>query len=407
MKKTQIIISLSIIFLLAVILRVVGITQQGFFFPDEAGQFARAFHLSQWISSGDLARVVAPRITDTKILWVILVGLAQYVFRNAYYSAHLTSFFFGLLTIGLTYKFAHFFYQSKKIALYSALILSISSYHVFYSRLAMPEAAGGFMAVLMVYVYLKGLIQKRHFIILAGIICGLSFLLNRFRCAMFPFMILSVELLYPKKTKGGIKRYLAFILSMTGVYVAYELFLKSLRLFDIYIQPYWQTLQMSLSGHHYEADWFTMLTYPYYLYLYEGIVVCFLLVTAFFFLRKKPSPLIPLIFILMQIVASSLVDEECARSISVVLPFISVVSAVSLWHIFEKINQFKYAKILKGTIVLLMVFMGIRLSMEMWGYRSHMKEAIEFIDKTYGRTKILSSRRALTTLYTRNNTILK
>jgi len=166
-KKTTFV--LIFVFLTALFLRLYGIHDQGLLFYDEGAMLNRADSLATAIMAPDLTQDLSKHYTDTKMLWLILIVVGQWMFQGIPYAANILSALFGLMTIALTYLLALRFYKSQAIALLSAVFLSISSLHVFYSRLALPESASTFFCLLSLYFYFLSKEKGKTHIIYAAL----------------------------------------------------------------------------------------------------------------------------------------------------------------------------------------------------------------------------------------------
>jgi 4-amino-4-deoxy-L-arabinose transferase-like glycosyltransferase len=103
------------------------------------------------------------------------LALAFKLFEPGPIVARLVSVFFGLLTVALTYLFGAHLYRSRLVGLLSALLLAVSLWHVFVSRLVLRAVVMPPLEILTLYSFWLGLEDHRwrHFV-LAGFFGGLT-----------------------------------------------------------------------------------------------------------------------------------------------------------------------------------------------------------------------------------------
>lgn len=135
-----------LILLLAFILRVWNLNQS--FWLDEAAQAIESSQGIPAILSGMAADFHPPLFHLLMHFWLIL-GKEEWIMR-------LLPVAFGLGSIFVVYLLAREMF-SKKVALISALLLSINPFHIYYSQELRPYMAGLFFTVLSSYLLWKSL----------------------------------------------------------------------------------------------------------------------------------------------------------------------------------------------------------------------------------------------------------
>jgi len=159
------------ILILALFLRIVGINQS--FWLDEAiGANAVSTHSYQSIlvnfPKGDNH---PPLYYLTLKAWTDVFGQSEPSFRSL-------SLVFALLTIIVTYKIAELLSKNKSFPIISALLVTTSQFHVYYSQEARMYMMAAFFAVLSVYSFIKTLKNDRDiksFVIFSLAITALVF----------------------------------------------------------------------------------------------------------------------------------------------------------------------------------------------------------------------------------------
>jgi len=90
-------------------------------------------------------------------------------------AARLTVTSFGILSILVVYLFTKELLKSEAVGLISALFLSLSPLHWFYSTTIMSDVASMFFGTVSLYLLLKGAkTEKKRFFILSGLLMGCS-----------------------------------------------------------------------------------------------------------------------------------------------------------------------------------------------------------------------------------------
>ena len=396
---------LVLILLLASFFRLYGLAQQGPILFDEASFQIRALEIHKIISS-KASYSPSYLYVDSKILWLSFLLLAQTVFGQSFIVAQLVSFVFALATILLTYALAKKMYQSHDIGLLSAFFLSVSSYHVFYSRLAVSESATIFFSLLSVYVYLIATSKKRLVLAgVAGFATGCGFLLDRFRVGLVPCFVMIIELYENRLKKSGyiasLKRFFVYSVCLLltislGAFLLYYV----LNALGVATPNYGEGLNRHLALHQWHGvDWSAFLSYPYFIVLMEGGSYYILLICSLAFITHQRSTLLPILFCVLQIIVASLMDERGARSIVAILPFLAIICAITSFNLFETSKIKKYKRVVCVLLIVIAVMPSLINTRKLITFKSGMKKAADFILNEDATAGVISSSMYYTQLY--------
>ena len=201
-KKT--IILLAVILLIGGFLRTYSLnTTPPGLYPDEAMNANDAFT--------NPGKVFYPENNGREGLYMNLVALDFKIFGVSPFSLRITSAFIGILTILGLYLLTKELFKnlkfkagvSKNLALFASFLLSISFWHINFSRIGFRGILLPFILVFCFYFFFNGLKKKNTFyIVVSGIFFGLGFYTySSFRLALliFPFIIIPYFFLFKKE----------------------------------------------------------------------------------------------------------------------------------------------------------------------------------------------------------------
>ena len=160
---------------IAIFLRTYHLHQQEIFSYDEGYIIDRAETMHA-IFSGESAKNIFFNYIDIKIFWLWLIAAGQFVVGDAFLSAKCLTSFLGVFSVGLTFLLAKRFYRSTLVGLCSAAFLAVSSYHVFYSRMVIPDTCAATFLLLSILCYWMGMERGKPYTILSGVSFGMAFL---------------------------------------------------------------------------------------------------------------------------------------------------------------------------------------------------------------------------------------
>jgi hypothetical protein len=145
----------------------------------------------------------------------------------------LPSAIFGVLTIALSYKVGKLFFGTKE-GLVGAFLLSISTFHVYYSQEARMYTLLAFLSLLSLFFFYKSITENRKLLWLGFVLSTLLTLYTHFfgvfvvLIEVAIFILMTTKSKFPIKTKSkGIRKrtFLMFILSITTLSVFFVPFL--------------------------------------------------------------------------------------------------------------------------------------------------------------------------------------
>lgn len=178
------------------------------FTPDEASQAYSAFSLlktgkDEWGIAWPLSSFrsfldyKAPLQTYLMIPSIAVFGLNEFATR-------LPSAIFGTLAIIAIFVLAKKLFKNESIALLSALFLSISPWHLQFSRMALEVNLASFLFPLGLYYFLEGLDKPKNYIYTA-LLWGLSFYTYHAAKVFIPLFSLALIFLYGKRIVKDIR----------------------------------------------------------------------------------------------------------------------------------------------------------------------------------------------------------
>lgn len=199
-------IALVSILLLASFFRFYNITEKGIFFHDEAaymleGRFLNSslhFMIDLLFGKVQLSQA-AERIQGFPMnsghpTHTIFIFLTSLIVGTEDYMAFLTSAIFGILSVYLTYRLGTVMFN-ERVGLFSAILLALSAYHVYYSRSGFPETEAGFFVLLptyLYYIYKKEKKENNRSLFYIGLLIGIGFTV-KYRCFFVPIIFWFLE----------------------------------------------------------------------------------------------------------------------------------------------------------------------------------------------------------------------
>jgi hypothetical protein len=383
---------------LGIFVRFAGLKHQGLIFYDEGNMILKFLSFQMTLSDFDSQAGIPADYLDTKPLWMLVIFWAHKIHPVGVWVVQNISALCGALTIGLTFLLARELAQKRSAALLSAVFLAVSSYHVFYCRLLLPESAGLFLSIFAIFCYLRGMrSQKVVWSVLSGIVIGIALLTNRYRILTTPIFILIFEMMNvgADQMKPGIrrgKRLLLFFGMVVLVLISYEgllLVLKELRWF--YFPSFFKTLfEVNLDRKFVGVDGLSWLTFPFYIYKFDGVLILLLLVFGFLFLKENPVIRLLISLILTQIILCSLSYEKGARLLAPVLPFVSMLAADVFVCAWERVRNHSF----RSALICLLVFhivQGLGASWSLSQKGSDFWHAAQFIKTHYPHRSSLAT----------------
>jgi hypothetical protein len=391
-------------------LRFWNITTNQFLFYDEGMYLGYNHHFLQLVAANSpkdfhelsiiLGMMVKASLGTAKALWFFLLNLRVFVTGpDGFYFARVVSAVSGVATIGLTYLFAHRYFQSKKIAFLSAVFLSLLPSHVFYSRLGMQESFSTllFLGGLYMYVFYKA---KNWGPSVAALLFACVFLTN-YRMIISPVFFIAIELFEAFKNKETFnwKRPLIGLFTFAIiVFVVGSLYDGINR----YVTFGWMSHQAKEAQG--QGSLINIFSYPYYVFALEGILFGLLFWSNLYLtIQKQWSRLLPFFLVLLQMGIFSLAAERGARYICVVLPLIAVSTAVVVDYLLSVSPKKIYVM---GFVFLACVGMGVQ-SIKIVDSNTHYAKAVQLVLTHDPKARIVSTQATVEGLYVNDENAVK
>lgn len=113
--------------------------------------------------------------TGKEVLFFYLAGGLMRLVGSATFSLRLTAAFVGLLTVAAAYWLGRELKLSRRVALFAALLLAISFWHILFSRLGFRAITQPLLQALTVAAFLRGLrLGQKSWLVASGVFLGLT-----------------------------------------------------------------------------------------------------------------------------------------------------------------------------------------------------------------------------------------
>lgn len=272
---------------------------------------------------------------------------------QALFISRLVSAFFGFLTIPLLYLSLKKLY-SEKIALFGAFLFSISLIHIIHSHQLVMDTLSTFFVILCLYfstlIFRSG---KLVFYILAGISAGLA-TSSKYNGVCAVFIIISAHFL--RQSKFSIRNFFSLSIITSGIFsilgfvaghpfsvLRFKSFLRGTKLFfNIVHKTEWYLVPIKPKGVIENIKYSKYFQALSNISSSEGILFFSLILTGIillFIFRKKENFLFfsfPSLYFLFVI---PLLGFSRWRDLTFLAPFYSVIPALSIFPIIEKIEK--------------------------------------------------------------------
>ncbi|MBU2600444.1 glycosyltransferase family 39 protein [bacterium] len=387
-KKLFLYLLLIIILFLGGLLRFYHLKEKGFFLTDEAANSREAVFVES-LFSHTFKSLFFKNITDQERATYISNHLEGLPLANPKpghaslialfgtftagvkdYTSSLMSAFFGLATIFLIYLLGKSLYSSQ-VGVLTAFLLSISGYHLLYSRQGIGEINTLFFFVLATTLYLQSIKDKYFslwYLALSGLFIGIAYSCN-YRWILMPMFFFLYELYFfyrkrPYFSTENLKRFLTLSIAMILPLAIYELFyhlvLIIFRRANVIFsfRTYFELLfdNFYRFGGSASFNIYDFISYPYYLYKLEGIIICLLLIYGVFKLIKSYQPLHFIILspFLISLIFFGFYSADFPRFFVIALPSIFLIIAKSLEDLIKSSTSRK-----KKILILILILIGI------------------------------------------------
>ncbi|MHA1789505.1 MAG: glycosyltransferase family 39 protein [Candidatus Helarchaeota archaeon] len=204
-------------------------------FPDEASFLVYA----KYLLIGETPPI--PISYHGSIIISSLIALFYSVFGVQVIVGRLISVIFGTLTIGVVYYFSRELFNNEKVAILSALFISISAVLRFWDIRALSDGPLTFFFVLSMFLFFKGLkSEKIKFFILAGISSVIAFLVKYPGFLVLIIMSIYFLIIILKRDIRTKKRKIFVNFSITIITFSVSIIFLLLSQFAIKYQPFLQ-----------------------------------------------------------------------------------------------------------------------------------------------------------------------
>jgi 4-amino-4-deoxy-L-arabinose transferase-like glycosyltransferase len=424
MKKMPLLL-LVLILICGAIARFYGLHRQGFISWDEGMYMNEAlFYQSVIANAATIARglltgqLQPDQLIETiqgwppssaKPLHSLFIYLFSLVLGLDVFAAQCMSACFGLALILMMFLLSRLYF-SDEIALCCALFIAFSGYHIYISRLGVPETDSLFFYVLALYLIEKYKTASSYVpYVVAGLAAGICFGLNYRWIIVLPVLFLNVGALIFAGTQNvrfGIKRFFVFALAFVCVPLVCDM-------------PYWPLRFVdgfSISFRHAEANVYAYLDQlRYYLFFqsgsgkwhihdlyirmfvdFNGVLLTSLSVIGFVLLLKKPriqnvvcilSALIPFVLLSVKSRGNSI------RYISIALPFISLYAALAFSSIMNRLIRpgRRHAVVIRVVIVFFVCALSLKTALPFLTMNSGYAEAARFMRANNGEKSLATT----------------
>ncbi len=398
--------TLAALILAGILMRIIGITRDQFYFFDSGmylnygrillqsfdkassknlGDFLQAIHY--WVLFAFRTdRPLWQLIVDARILWG---------WTEVWHYSRMVSAGVGITTLAVTYCFAKKFFQSKAVGLLSAAVLAILPSHIFYSRLGLPEATTTLLFLLGLYFYFfsKGM---RLRVILSGFFFLCAFLTN-YRLALFPLLLLSYEayISFSEKRPLDLKKW--GLCSFCFLFLLLPIaFLNN----GIYFQvtSNWILHQAVLAKSNFAV--LNLLSYPYQLFRLESTPFALVFFGNVYFLFKKDwRKLFPFFLVCLQMAIFTFSMDKAARYLSIATPFMAMAAAILTISLVENYKE----KALRNVIIsfsLLTAFALLTKALPLLNYQPHYQSSVQYLKTIDPHPMVVSTQSIISNLFT-------
>lgn len=123
------------------------------------------------------------------------------------FATRLPSVVFGVLTVLATYFLVNELFKKEKIALLAAFLLSISPWHLQFSRIAFESNVGLSLNIFAMFFFLKGL-KKPWYLMLSSFFAGLSLHAYQSEKVFLPIIFFALFVIFKKEILSTKRKYI-------------------------------------------------------------------------------------------------------------------------------------------------------------------------------------------------------
>lgn len=219
MKKSWVVVILSLVFVLAGVLRVSDLSFVKGVTPDEVQQGYSAYSILKTGSDewGDFLPVFPRSFGDYRpSLYLYLTVPFVALFDLNLDSMRMASAIFGSLTVIVLFFLGKEIFGDQRVGILASLFLAIAYWHVFYSRSAWESNVAVFFFLTGILFFLKGL-EKKTFLIASAIFLGVSLFGYYSFKLLTPLFVYGGSYLFRKEFR--VKKGLIIFISMFSIFL--------------------------------------------------------------------------------------------------------------------------------------------------------------------------------------------
>ncbi len=320
---------LVLIVVLAILIRLVALTNQGFYYDEAAYSAHTKLFLegnSVWQTFGHLPP-----------LYIWMTGLFSLLLGVNALSMRLVSAVFGTLTVVLVFFLAKRWYTEKE-AFIASMLIAVMPLHVAFSRFAFIDTMVAFFTLMSIY-----LVESRKYL-LSGLVFGLAFLAKYNAVVVWVLywaylFLRGVFLKDKKELKPYYSNHLrSFILINITAFVIILMFtgLKLINLFYLAYGVVYSAVSQTVSGYD------TLLLVPLSLFdsLSPVLYIVFVLSLIYLILydNKNEKTTMALFITILFLVIATFQTRTSLRHLVIITPFIAIIAARFLAISIPKLN---------------------------------------------------------------------
>lgn len=170
---------------------------------DEAGQGLSAYSIlktgkDEW---GDFLPLNPRGFGDYKPpVFMYLLVPSIWIFGLTEFAVRFPSAIAGILTVGIIYLLISDLFKNRTLGLLSALLMAISPWHVYYSRLGWESNIGLMFFILGIWLFIKG-VEKAKYLSFSVLSFGLAALSYHSFKLLVPLMVISLVIIFWNQIK--------------------------------------------------------------------------------------------------------------------------------------------------------------------------------------------------------------
>ncbi|MFX1519453.1 MAG: ArnT family glycosyltransferase [Promethearchaeota archaeon] len=296
-------------------------------------------------------------------LSAFLYSLSYHVFGINLFAARFISAVSGILSVVVLWKLTKELYDEWILALIAALLLSISVFHTWYSRLAMQEALLTLLITASLLTYYMGIKQENDiFLLVGGAFLGLA--TNTKQNGAIAFIIIVLFLVINSRYHYVLKKkmFWASLIVAIAIHSPY-LYWAFTHNFDIYRSP--GRVDVDITGLFTAWELYLRIIYlSSWIQDFLGwpMLILTLLFIPILWFRRKEEDILILIWIAVVLVSFWPAVRFYPRYLMPAVPSIYIASSRVITTLFEELKHFRFTKqrqILIQGLVLLFVFICI------------------------------------------------